>query len=70
VEAVTQEFGTFPGPVVALALVKENQAWWTVSQEESFGARVVLRDTFCPSSQVFAERVIKRGVTVLHQSLA
>lgn len=65
--SLTQEFGTVPSIAAAYALIKENQAWFHSKDLRRDGEG--LKAAFSPHSQSFAERVIKRGLIVLEQTL-
>ncbi|KAH9256011.1 hypothetical protein BASA81_005787 [Batrachochytrium salamandrivorans] len=67
--SITQEIGTVPSVMAAWALIQENQAWFhgTPHDKRSGGER--LKHAFSPHSQSFAEKIIKRGLIVLEQSL-
>ena len=57
----TQEFGTYPGVLVMLALHAENQAYHFLPMEERSPYAWRVREVFNPTSQRFREQVVLRG---------
>ena len=58
--SATQEFGTYPGLLVAMALAAENQAYHFQRNERHFYSHLV-REMFNPTSQYYREQVVLRG---------
>lgn len=67
--SITQEIGTVPSFMAAWALIQENQAWFHGTERDKHSGGERLKRAFSPHSQSFAERIIKRGLIVLEQSL-
>jgi hypothetical protein len=70
VVSLTQEFGTYAAPMVAVELIRENQAFhYGVDNRHRVFAGSRLKEVFTPNNQRFAHSVTRRGMLLLLQSM-
>ncbi|MGA7799847.1 MAG: DUF2817 domain-containing protein [Gammaproteobacteria bacterium] len=70
VSAFTQEFGTYPGLHVLHALREENRWHHYGAGALDHPCKMRLRTVFCPLDARWRERVLERGVDLVHRAAA